>query len=181
MSAILLRFPEQWFKEMKTLFSNFCEEMVKPEKALKKLTIPRMKGGLGVPDVYWYYLSFNGRYPLSWAYTELSEKGSWKWPEQNLIAESSKYISLAPLWYHPKCKKNINNPLILHSRKIAKELHNRLNISGLSLPSNPIWKNALFTVWRKFSSTRCGRKIIFYFEPLMEKLWILMNWKGNTN
>ena len=39
-------------------------------RSYKKLTVPRSQGGLGVPDVY--CLSFNARYPLAWAYKDVS-------------------------------------------------------------------------------------------------------------
>lgn len=72
------------------------------------MSIPRKKGGLGIPDVHTYYLAYNGVYTLSWAYKkEQAVMGSWRWLEQKLVAANCKNVSLASLWYHTKPNKTI--------------------------------------------------------------------------
>ena len=58
---------------------------------------PRRTGGLAIPDVYSYYLAYNVRFPLSWAYTCKSDVGSWKWIEEKIMSEYDKSISLPTL------------------------------------------------------------------------------------
>ncbi len=67
-SAIPLEIPKKFFNEINKLFSHFLWKGKKPRISLKKSFLPRNRGGLGIPDVYVYYLSYNGVYPLSWAY-----------------------------------------------------------------------------------------------------------------
>uniref|UniRef100_A0A668AZ50 Reverse transcriptase domain-containing protein n=1 Tax=Myripristis murdjan TaxID=586833 RepID=A0A668AZ50_9TELE len=72
-ASIPLKFPESWFKEIKKLFIMFLWGDKKPRISLSKLVRHRNKGGLGIPDIYTYYLAFNGKYPLLWAYYEHHE------------------------------------------------------------------------------------------------------------
>ena len=84
-SSIPLKFPPKWFKDIKSLFTQFLWNNKKPRIAYNKLIIPRSMGGLGVPDIYQYYLSFNAKYPLSWAYKSDFPIGSWQWLEQSIM------------------------------------------------------------------------------------------------
>lgn len=103
------------------------------------------KGGLGIPDVYTYYLAYNGVYSISWPYKKDEVGvGSWRWLEQKIISESCKNISLASFWYQSESDKHIKNAIILFSCQIVKAIHKQLKFNGLSLPSCPIWKNSLF-------------------------------------
>lgn len=104
---------------------------------------PRGSGGLGIPDVYSYYLAYNTRSPLSWAYTCKSEAGSWKWVEEKILSEYSKTVSLPALWYHPKIDVKMDNTLIQFSCEIVKSLQKCLAFDGPSLPSCPRWNNSL--------------------------------------
>ena len=99
-------------------------------------------GGLGVPDIYQYYLSFNAKYPLSWAYKSDFPIGSsdWQWLEQSIMPVNEN-ISLSSMWYCPKPPLILINIIIQFSCFVVKQLHRRLSIEGLSLPSCPIWGN----------------------------------------
>uniref|UniRef100_A0A8C6WXR2 Reverse transcriptase domain-containing protein n=1 Tax=Neogobius melanostomus TaxID=47308 RepID=A0A8C6WXR2_9GOBI len=79
-SAIPLKVPQKWFKEIDTLFTQFLWNGKKPRINRKKLTMPKGKCGLGVPSIYMYYLAFNVRYPLTWGYNEKNHRtpGSWE-------------------------------------------------------------------------------------------------------
>ena len=58
---------------------------------------PRRTGGLAILDVYSYYLAYNVRFPMSWAYRYKSDVGSWKWIEEKIMSEYDKSISLPTL------------------------------------------------------------------------------------
>ncbi len=73
----------------------------------KKLSLPRDKGGLGIPNVYLYYLAFNARYSLIWGYKKSRDKGSWDWLEEHLVKEKNKFVSLSSLWYTPAPPKKL--------------------------------------------------------------------------
>lgn len=60
-----------------------------------------------------------GRYPLSWAYKEQYEAGSWGRLKHKIITENNKYISVFSLWTYPESNINITNILILHSCDIS--------------------------------------------------------------
>lgn len=148
LSAIPTFFPPSWFKQIKSLFIHFIWNNQKPRIGYKKLTTPRSQGGLGVPDVYFYYLSLNARYPLAWAYKSDPVKGGWEWLERKTILET-KVTTPASLWYSTKPPATLNNSIIRFSCSIAKLFHKRLGINGLMLPSCPIWLNTLLTAGGK--------------------------------
>ena len=142
-SAIPLEFPARWFQEIRSIFIQFIWNNKKPRISYKKLVVPRSKGGLGVPDIFQYYLAYNARYPLTWAYLEDPIVSSWNWLEKNILAD--KNISIASLWYSPKLPRSIDNAIVRFSCWIAKQLHTRLKLEGISLPSYPIWNNLDFS------------------------------------
>uniref|UniRef100_A0A667ZNP8 Reverse transcriptase domain-containing protein n=1 Tax=Myripristis murdjan TaxID=586833 RepID=A0A667ZNP8_9TELE len=148
-ASIPLKFPESWFKEIKKLFIMFLWGDKKPRISLSKLVRHRNKGGLGIPDIYTYYLAFNGKYPLLWAYYEHHEAGSWIWLENKMIDESPKQTSLSALWYCTKLNTNLKNPIINFSCDIVKVIHKKCAINGLQLPSCPLWRNPLLTAGGK--------------------------------
>ena len=143
-SSIPFKFPPKWFKDIKSLFTQFLWNNKKPRIGYNKLIIPRSMGGLGVPDIFQYYLSFNAKYPLSWAYNNDFPIGSWQWLEQSVMPENGN-ITLASMWYCPKPPPLLNNIIIQFSCSIVKQLHRRLGIEGLSLPSCPIWGNPILS------------------------------------
>lgn len=146
-SSIPLKIPQRWFNDMNKCISVFLWQGKKPKINLKKLSVTRAQGGLGIPDLYLYYFAHNCQYPLSWAYkTDPPEPGSWRWLEQEIVKDKSKSknVSLASLWYEPKPDKCIKNSLIIFSCEVAKILQRLLHITGISLPSCPIWKNPSF-------------------------------------
>ena len=138
-SAIPLKFPLYWFTEINKLFTDFLWSNKKPRISYKRLTRPRKRDGLGVQDVYSYYLAYNARFPLLWAYTGQSEFGSWKWVDENILANQDKSLSLTALWYYPKTNLKIGNPLIKFSCEVVKIIQKRLPFNGAYLPSCPIW------------------------------------------
>uniref|UniRef100_A0A8C6TC84 Reverse transcriptase n=1 Tax=Neogobius melanostomus TaxID=47308 RepID=A0A8C6TC84_9GOBI len=145
-SSIPMQFPQKWFRAINKEFTTFLWKEKRSRISLRKLSIPRKSGGLGVPDMYTYYLALNAQYPLTWAYKkDPCEIGSWSWLEQKVVLDTCKNISIASFWYKPKCDKRIQNPIIKFSCEIAQAIHKRLKINGLSLPSCPIWNNLLFT------------------------------------
>ena len=97
MSSILLKFPPSWFKEINKLFSGFLWTDKKPRISNKKLNNPRIKGGLGLPDIHQYYITFNSRYPLQSAYAGVIEIGRWGWLEENILKSYNKGITLTLL------------------------------------------------------------------------------------
>ena len=134
-SAIPLKFPLYWFTEINKLFTDFLWSNKKTRISYKRLTRPRKRGGLGVPDVYSYYLAYNARFPMLWAYTGQSEFGSWKWVDENILANQDKSLSLTALWYYPKTNLKIGNPLITFSCEVVKIIQKRLPFNGAYLPS----------------------------------------------
>ena len=169
-SAIPLKFPQQWFKEIDKILSSFLWCDKKPRINHKKLSMPRNKGGLAVPDVYLYYLAYNVRFPLSWAYKNKNQyiEGSWEWLEERTISECNKSISISSLWYHPKYNDKIDNSLIDFSCEIVKAVHKQMLIDGSSLPSCPIWNNPLLTAggrtltdntWQQHNITQVGQVV----------------------
>ena len=150
LSSIPLKIPDYWFKEINKLFTKFLWRNKKPRISLKKLTMNRNEGGLGIPDIYDYYLAFNIKYPMLWAYHEQCEVGSWLWLEQNIVNECKKdCISLSSLWYCTKLKTNIKNPIVNFSCEITKITHKKCAINGLMFPSCPLWENPLVTAGGK--------------------------------
>lgn len=87
---------KSWFDNVNTMFSPFQWNNKNPRTNQKKLSLPRDKGGLGIPDVYLYYLAFNARYSLTWGYRD---RGSWDWLEDQLVKGKFKFTSLSSLWY----------------------------------------------------------------------------------
>lgn len=145
-SAIPLKIPQGWFQEIDTLFSSFLWKDKKPRINRKKLSSLRSQGGLGVPDISLYHLSYNARFPLSWGYNDPVIRGSWQWLEKEVLMESNRTTSLASLWYHPKPPSKLDNPIIRFSCEVIKKLHGKLGIKGTSLPSCPLWNNPLLSV-----------------------------------
>ena len=105
--------------------------------------MPRDKGGLGIPDVYMYYLAFDARFPLMWGYQHNRIQGSWEWLEEGIIRDKNTLISLSSLWYHPALPK-IDNCIISLSCDIIKKVHKKLGITKTALASCPLWHNAAF-------------------------------------
>ena len=151
----------------------------KPRIRFDKLKICRKEGGLGVPDIYAYYLAFNGKYPMCWAYYYgQREVGSLLWLEQKIVHEYKKETSLSSLWYCTDVKTNIKDPIISFSCKIAKIIQKKCSINGLMLPSCPLWENPLLLAggktlnnetWKKYNIRNLGQivkqnKIISFSE-----------------
>ena len=91
-----LKFPTSWFRDIESLFIRFLWNNKNNRISFKKITIPRSRGGLGVPDIYQYYLLYNAWYPLTWAYKSDALIGSWQWLEETILS-CNKDISLASL------------------------------------------------------------------------------------
>lgn len=81
MFSIPIKFPPSWFNEVNKIFNGFLWNYKKPRISQKKITKPRSSGGIGLPDIYQYYIAFNARYPLQWAYGTERLIGSWEWLE----------------------------------------------------------------------------------------------------
>uniref|UniRef100_A0A668ALJ7 Reverse transcriptase domain-containing protein n=1 Tax=Myripristis murdjan TaxID=586833 RepID=A0A668ALJ7_9TELE len=79
-SSIPLFIQKSWFDNINKMFSSFLWNNKKPRINWKKLSLPRDKGGLGIPDVYLYYLKSR-------------DKGSWDWLEEHLVKENNKFVS----------------------------------------------------------------------------------------
>lgn len=165
MSSIPLKFPPSWFKEINKIFSGFLWNNKKPRISQKKLINPRSCGGIGLPDIYQYYIAYNSRYPLQWAYNRDRQIGSWEWLEEQLVSKHNKELTLSNLWYNPS-KIRLKNPLLKFSCEIVTILHKRLSFNGYSLPSCPLWHNPLFTaggktlkdmVWQQHNLKQVGQ------------------------
>lgn len=55
-SSIPLKIPQKWFNDMNRSISNFLWGGKKAKISRKKLSISRTQGGLGIPDMFLYYL-----------------------------------------------------------------------------------------------------------------------------
>lgn len=152
---IPLKIPEYWFKEIRKLFIMFLWGNKKTRIGLNKLTKHRNKGGLGIPEIFTYYLAFNGKYPTQWAYNERYEVGSWMWPEQQR-QDSNKQISISSMWYCAN-QINIKSPVLSFSCEIAKIIQKKCVINGLALPSCPLWEKPLFTAGGKTLINKTGK------------------------
>lgn len=85
-SSIPLKIPQKWFNDKNTSVANFLWRVKKPKINLRKLSVSRAQGGLGIPDIFLYYLVHNCQYLLSWAYkTKHSLPGSWRLLEQKIV------------------------------------------------------------------------------------------------
>lgn len=81
-ASLPVQFPQGWFKEIEALFTSFLWKDKKPKINRKTLSKLRSQGGLGVPDVFLYYLSYNVRFPLAWGYNDIPTRGTWDWLER---------------------------------------------------------------------------------------------------
>lgn len=77
--SVPMYIPKPWFANINRMFVSFLWRDKKPRINQKKLSMPRDRGGLGIPDVYLYYIAFNARYPLIWGFKKDRKKGSWDW------------------------------------------------------------------------------------------------------
>lgn len=187
-SSIPLPIRKAWFDNINTIFSRFLWNNKKPRINRNKLYQPRDKGGLGIPDVYLYYLAFNAKYSLMWGYKTSRDSGSWDWLEEYLVKEKNKSMSLSSLWYTPVLPKKTDNFIIKFSCDISKEIHKRLDIAGSILPSSPIWYNNVFKasgnpllniVWYKHNIREISQIVenqeIVSFEELRERYHLNQN------
>ena len=62
-----------WFANISKLFSNFLWKGKKPRINVKKVSLPRDKGG----PIPMYYLAFNAIFPLMCGYQQNRTGGSW--------------------------------------------------------------------------------------------------------
>ena len=144
-AAIPLPFDNCFFKEIDTLLRDFIWNNKAPRISRKNLYVDREKGGLGLPNMYKYYVAFNSRYPLKWGYGSESRDTRWESIEQEILDGLNEGISLQGLWYAPFCK-NIDNPLIKFSCSIAKTFQNMIHFKGCDSPKIPLWNNYRFTL-----------------------------------
>lgn len=137
--------------------------------------MPKEKSGLGVPNIYIYYIAFNARYPLTWGYNEKNHKipGSWEWLEKMVLGEFDSTISLKSLWYNPKYKAKIHNQLIEFSCEITKTIQKMLKITGISLPSCPVLNNPLIIIGGKTLHSPFLSEDIIRMEQLVKDREIL--------
>ncbi len=105
LAAIPLPLDKKLFKEFEALFRNFIWNKT-PRVNIKNLYMDRGLGGLGLPNVYKYYIAFNVRYPLKWGYGAESRDTSWESIEQEVLDMQNDKLSLLGMWYTPVCKKN---------------------------------------------------------------------------
>ena len=96
MSSILLKFPLTGLKKLINYFLDFFGIIKNPDQSEKK-TNPRSSGGIGLPDIYQYYIAFNSQYPLQWAYNTERQIGSLEWLEEQLISKYNMELTLAHL------------------------------------------------------------------------------------
>uniref|UniRef100_H3A4B2 Uncharacterized protein n=1 Tax=Latimeria chalumnae TaxID=7897 RepID=H3A4B2_LATCH len=66
-----------YFHPIRSIFLKFLWEDKKPRIAWIKLLRKRGQGGLGVPNLYYYYLAANIIYPLTWAFGERMDLKIW--------------------------------------------------------------------------------------------------------
>ncbi len=98
LSSIPLKIPETFLKEINKLLTKLLWRNKKPRISFNNLKICRKKGGLGIPDIYAYYLAFIAKYPMFWAYYDgQCEIGRLSWLEQKTVLESKKESSLSSL------------------------------------------------------------------------------------
>ncbi len=95
------------------MFGKFIWNDKKPTVNRTKMHMSRDNGGLGLPDLYKYYIAFNIRYPLEWG-LKLRET-VWEAMEREILDNMEDKISLEGLWYSPIKQKTTENPLIKFS------------------------------------------------------------------
>ena len=144
-AAIPLPLDTSFFKEVDTIFRKFIWNNKTPRISRKNLYIDREKGGLGLPNVYKYYIAFNSRYPLKWGYGFNSRDTRWESIEQEALDMVKDKVSLQGLWYSPICR-NIDNPLIRFSCSIVKTFQNLIDFKVTNSPSVPLWNNYKFVL-----------------------------------
>uniref|UniRef100_A0A8C6SDT3 Reverse transcriptase domain-containing protein n=1 Tax=Neogobius melanostomus TaxID=47308 RepID=A0A8C6SDT3_9GOBI len=121
-SSVPLNIPMSWFDDVKKMFSSFLWKDKKPKISLKKLSLQRDQGGLGIPDIFNYYIAFNIRYGLIWGYKKVREARSWDWLEEQLLNENNVAFSLSSLWYHPYLPAKLDNPIMRLTCKTIKKI-----------------------------------------------------------
>lgn len=121
MAAIRLPLDKSFFKVIGTLFREFIWNNKTPRVSCNNLCVDKEKGGLGLLNVYKYYIAFNSRYPLKWGYGFESRDTKWESIEQEALDMLKDKVSLQGLWYGSICK-NLDNPLIflLHGKNIPE-------------------------------------------------------------
>lgn len=87
----------------------------------------RNRGGLGLPDIRKYYLAFNARYPLKWAFHNDFTPTPWEIIEQEVLDMNK--CSL----YHSALKRQ--SEILVRDKesyhKIAFNLHKTMGFVGI--------------------------------------------------
>ena len=144
-SAMLpLNIPDRIFKEYDKIIRDFLWEKKKPRIKLSKMWTPRDKGGLGLPDMRTYNISFEMA-KLSKHWCGLDSELDWVMMERDLASPFSPIDALS----QTEGTEHNPNPIISHSRNVWGKIHKAHKLTHYKQSYSSLWNNPKICIGKK--------------------------------
>lgn len=139
MQAIPIRFPVDYFNQVRTAFTHFLWAGKKPRLHRRILTLPKLNGGLAMPDLQTYYRATHLSRLIDWC--RHTNTKLWTRLEQ---AQSEIPLHRAP-WCHASLPTGITrHPLIGNTLRVCSQLIHTSPHFSRNSPLRPILGNPQF-------------------------------------
>lgn len=141
-----LDIPDRIFKEYEKIIEDFFWEKKKPRIKLNKMWMPRYKGGLGLPDMRYYSISFEmAKLSKHWCGLDSDSDLDWVMMERDICSPSCPIDVLSQTE-----ETDINpNPFVSHSRSVWGKIHKAHKLSHYKQPYSSLWNNPKICVGKK--------------------------------
>lgn len=140
MQALPIHIPPGFFKQIRTVFTEFVWARKRPRLPNKLLVLPKSSGGLARPDIRVYYQAVHLGRLIDWR----------RHRETKLWTQLEQSHTRVPLGGTPWCFRSLplelkRHPLIGNTARICTKLISKPNISSRNSPLYPIIGHPLFT------------------------------------
>lgn len=131
-----LNLPQSFFKNIDEIITTFYMEFKATHIALEKLIMRKYKGGMALPDIKTYYISYVTRRSIYWLYPP-KEPPSWLAIEE----EMSNPMPLSFIAYRILPEYLKDHPAISAFWKVLKIVGNKCAVSLCTSFHATIWSN----------------------------------------
>lgn len=131
----------QIFKQYDTIIKEFLWDRKRPRIKFSKMCSPRDRGGLGLPDLRLYYVSFEmAKLAKHW-----NKDNQLEW----VTIENKISSPFTPIDRLSQSTRNVVNPIMAHSKEIWIKIHKMNKLSHCKQRYSSLWYNPMISIGKK--------------------------------